>query len=142
MFFLYNMGSLSIAWFSIPVLIIFGVLLKCCRPITIKSPKLYRFSIWIDNYVFWSYPITTFNEASSIIYMTTLINLLYIDFSTTGNLVTTVLAIVSLAVALILPPLFAIVMLKNSKKLEEKAFKTKLGAIYEGLNTKNKKSAI
>lgn len=40
MFFLYNMGSLSIAWFVIPVLIIVGALLKCCKPLSNKIAKL------------------------------------------------------------------------------------------------------
>lgn len=120
MFFLSNMGSLSIAWFSVPVLILIGVLLKFCRPLTNKSLRLHRLHNSIERKIFWNYPITTFNEASSIVYMSCIINFLKLDFSTTGNKICTISAIVSLTVALVAPFIYALIILKNGENLEQK----------------------
>lgn len=68
--------------------------------------------------------------------MCSLINLMNLDFSTRGCQVSTAMAIVSIAVALILPLIFTFVMVKNRFLLNHTAFKDSLGAMYEGLNTK------
>ena len=135
MFLLYNMGSLIIAWLSIPVLAIIIFFLQCFNCCIKRSPRLNRWKTRLETWMFWGHPITVFNESASIIYMCCLVNMQNATFNTTGDRITTVLAICFLIIAMVLPFLFTFIMMWNSYRLNDPEFRGKYGAIYEGLNT-------
>jgi hypothetical protein len=136
MFFLYNMGSLIVAWLSIPLSTALALFLRLFKRCFSRSPRLTRWYTRLHRSVFWSYPINVFTESASIIYMCCLINLLNPSFTTPGNKVSLLFAIFSLIVAIALPIVFLVVTMKNFAKLEDPEFKAKYGAMYKDLDTK------
>ena len=142
-YFLYNMGSLLIAWLSIPVLALVTLYLRCFSYCFTKNKRLKRLIRKLENQTFWNYPIRVFNESASIIYMCCLINLQHPTFTTNGDKISTSMAICFLFIATTLPIVFTLIMIKQSGRLDDPTVKEKYGEIYEGLNLKRgKKLAI
>jgi hypothetical protein len=135
-FFLYNMGSLIVAWLSIPFLTALVLLLRIFKRCFRRSPRLTRWYTSLQRSMFWSYPINVFTESASVIYMCCLINLLNPSFTTPGNKASLVFAIFSLIVAITVPIIFLVVTMKNFAKLDDPEFKAKYGAMYRDLDTK------
>ena len=133
-FFLYNMGSLIIAWLSIPVLLMVTLLLRCLNCCCKNWQLLQRLLAKIESQMFWNYPIRVFNESATIIYMCCLINLRYPSFETKGDRIATSLAICFLIIGIAVPFMFALIIMKHSGRLNEPEIKQRYGEIYEGLN--------
>jgi hypothetical protein len=74
-YFIYNMGSLMIAWLAVPLFAGPILFLRCFNCCTNRIKPLKRLQRRLDNWMFWSYPITLFTESASVIYMCCLINL-------------------------------------------------------------------
>ncbi len=129
------MGSLILAWLSIPFLAIAVIFLRCFKCCTKRSVRLKRWQTVLESWMFWNHPITVFNESASIIYMCCLINLQNPTFDTAGDKISTWMAIFFFVIATALPFALTFLMLKNSGRLNNQQVKQKYGAIYEGLNT-------
>lgn len=130
MWFLYNMGSLTLSWVCIPLLALPIFLLRCVKCITRLSPTLNKMHTNLDRWMFWQFPITVLNQSCLIVYMCCLINLLLIDFS--SDKISTVSAIVMLCVVVVAP-------IRLTYRLARYGLDDTIAAFYDGLNIKRGK---
>ena len=116
-FFLYNLGSMIIAWLSIPLQFICLFLLKLIKGYLPKGKLIYQ---KYYQKMMWGQPITIFTESCTILVMCCLINIKYPNYFGWGDTLSTVLSIVAMCMNVGLPILFCVFMYRNFDNLGNK----------------------
>jgi uncharacterized membrane protein len=138
-----NIGSIFISLLVVILLFALAIMArqfkKCC-----KGQKTKDFSRSITEKAFWNIPITIVMESYMIVALSSLITIRYPNWSSTGQIVDTVLAYVLCVGSVVCLVLFPLIMHVNRENIVDKrsTHLKQFEPLYEELDRENKSISV